>query len=183
MTSDLEIGLYIFMLAAFIALRVIRPERATTRYAISAGTLAMMLIAAIATFALLARAPRTSVADRAATTITMPVITLPVVAPELPTEQIDTRGTQTTHLTAVSTLTSWRPAPLGPVASSIVVAIWALPMRRPDAVSPSLWVGTRTVRTCASAPSSTREGSSSSGSGSIGCTTANGDACATPAVA
>ena len=68
-------------LAAFIALRVIRPERATTRYAISAGTLAMMLITAIATFALLARAPRTSVADRAATTITMPVITLPVVAP------------------------------------------------------------------------------------------------------
>ena len=43
--------------AAFVLLRVVKPERASTRYAIGVATLAMMLASAVATFVAIARQP------------------------------------------------------------------------------------------------------------------------------
>ena len=111
-------------LAAFVALRVIRPERATTRYAIGVGTLGLMLAGALATFAILSRAPQPSIGDRAAASITPPSATTPVVAASH--EFISKERSDSTELNASSIIGTWRPASLGPRASSIVVAIWAL---------------------------------------------------------
>lgn len=114
--------------AAFVTLRVVRPERATTRYAIGVGTLALMLVSALATFAILSRAPLPPIGDRAAASITPSATTIPIItAREISTEVSDLRGVQsTTQIVPAISFTAWRPAPLGPLASSIVVALWAL---------------------------------------------------------
>jgi beta-lactamase regulating signal transducer with metallopeptidase domain len=113
-------------LAAFVAMRVVRPERSTTRYAIGVGTLALMLISAVATLAILSRAPRPAIGDRTATLVSAPAAAPLIRAREVVEENTDVRNGEATSRVEPSSFASWRPAPLGPTASSIVVAIWAL---------------------------------------------------------
>jgi len=79
---------------AFFALKIVRPERATTRYAIGVATLGAMLATTIVTFAVLSRPPLTPIGDRA---VAMTMADPPSVfgsMPEAVTEVVDARGTQ-----------------------------------------------------------------------------------------
>jgi beta-lactamase regulating signal transducer with metallopeptidase domain len=121
-------------LAAFVVLRVIRPERATTRYAVGAGTLGLMLLSAMTTLAILSQ-PQT--AKGGAAIVTPPSTSTTLLSPasyarasegrdEGVNEVIDTRHAQSITTIAPSPAAIWRPAALGSAASSIVVAIWSL---------------------------------------------------------
>lgn len=111
-------------LIAFVVLRVMRPERATTRYAFGVGTLALMLITAVTTLALTWSSPSPREGERNATT----------AAASVPVEF--TTGTRTiveqktqlrTDVEATDTLTGeFSFAPFGPSASTAIVAIWSV---------------------------------------------------------
>ena len=122
-------------LASFIMLRVVRPERATTRYAIGVGTLAAMLLSAVATFAILSQTSQPTIGDRAAAFITPPSTTTPIVAAgaisrpasrDAATEISDVRQAQSFSLVVPSLPAAWRPTSLDSTATSVVVAIWSL---------------------------------------------------------
>ena len=104
-------------LAAFVALRVIRPERATTRYAIGVGTLALMLTSAIVTFAMLSRAPQPSIAVRAAASITPPSTVTPIAAASFAKrEYVSTEGSHSIDDVDPSAIAAWRPTTRRPAA-------------------------------------------------------------------
>jgi beta-lactamase regulating signal transducer with metallopeptidase domain len=112
---------------ALTLLRVARPERATTRYAIGVATLGLMLITSIATFAFLANASPRPV-DSGFTLF-------PAIAPdphqlasidETVNEVARSGNSQSIVRTAPTAIASWRPAPLGPTASFALVLLWGI---------------------------------------------------------
>src|SRR6476660_3876562 len=124
-------------LVAFAVLRGMRPERATTRYAVGVGTLGMMLLTAIATFTLLSNSVPGAEFDSAIAIMTPPstktaIPTALLARPERDAfnEIADTRQAHSFSLIVPSLSTGWQSTPLGtslsPAASSIVVAIWSL---------------------------------------------------------
>ena len=152
-------------LAAFFLLRIVRPERAATRYIIGVTTLALMLVTCIATFIAIAREP-------------MPLDDFMSFTPfdsaqGKPTSAPTTQGNAvtgwivadlSTNPTArslvsppVESINPLRPEPLGPLSLFLIVISWsvgvlaltcrliggwmltrALARRAVDAVSPSI---------------------------------------------
>lgn len=110
--------------AAFIALRIARPERATTRYCIGVSTLGLMLVTSVITFATLVRAPRPFPAKGATFFASSPA---PADAGQPVINQIDERvAPGTESIVSLSGISAWRPAPLGPAALTVVVTLWAI---------------------------------------------------------
>jgi len=106
---------------AFIALRIVRPERASTRYVIGVAALGVMLATTAATFGVISRqsvaidtpgeVPPEVIQSRAASTSTTDAVD----------QVINSGGSRSISQTPLLASARWRP-----VASSIVVTIWAL---------------------------------------------------------
>ena len=112
-------------LAAFVLLRVARPERATTRYAIGVGTLAAMLVACVATFVMLS----SGLPERDRPTAAI-IGALPELKASVDETVFDTNGIrreQTTIATnSPAQVASWRPVPIGPTATFVLVLSWGI---------------------------------------------------------
>ena len=111
---------------AFAALRLARPEQASTRYLIGVTTLAAMLIACVTTFTVLARQPSGLAIDS-------PSNEIPLLKTDVPDYQLTIndrtveRHTASTPLRiSLADVRSFRPAPLPPKAIAVVVTLWSL---------------------------------------------------------
>jgi len=113
---------------AFLLLRLARPDRASTRYAIGVATLGLMLITSLATFAILSKAgPATSAGDRFTVfPITGPVPQLVTSVDETVNEVTKNGNAQSMIRTGTAVFATWRPAPLGPTATSLLVLVWGI---------------------------------------------------------
>lgn len=108
-------------LAAFVALRVSRPERASTRYAVGVITLGLMLLSSVATFIAVSRSAPVAVAH-----VEAPTIAPPASATESLLESSGPRGVQTIQQMAPSIAPARPLITLGPNALSVIVAMWAV---------------------------------------------------------
>ena len=113
---------------AFLLLRLARPDRASTRYAIGVATLGLMLITSIATFAILSKAAPAAIAGDRFTVfpITGSVPQLVTSVDETVNEVTKSGNTQSMIRTGTAVFATWRPAPLGPTATSLLVLVWGI---------------------------------------------------------
>ena len=107
--------------AAFTLLRLARPERATTRYAIGVATLAMMLITCVSTFVILSRQP--AIDRDAPMVITRAALD---VKPAIEETVKDGEGIRIEPSILGTAPAAWRPASLGPTASFVLVLAWGI---------------------------------------------------------
>ena len=105
-------------LAAFFALRIVRPDRASTRYVIGVTTLALMLIAFATTFTVLARTPALGAPDLSASWGTS--------APAAVYEIERTGNNATAQPVSPATAAPSVPDTLGLTALTLVVVAWGL---------------------------------------------------------
>ena len=112
-------------LLAFAALRMARPERAATRYAIGVVTLAAMLIACAATFAAIARQPVVQSVESSFAPMFAASAVAASTASELVNERRDNGVTQSLIENQAATYRAGL-APLGPNALVLVVFAWAI---------------------------------------------------------
>ncbi|HYE89357.1 MAG TPA: M56 family metallopeptidase, partial [Vicinamibacterales bacterium] len=110
--------------AAFFALRVVRPERSTTRYAIGVVTLALMLAATAVTFTVLSR-PSLPV-ESTATTTSQSQFTPAAAARVEGINSVLDAGAALSSQSATTATRSWPPSTIGPLPSTLVVAMWAV---------------------------------------------------------
>src|SRR5262245_10405649 len=89
-------------LAAGFALRIVRPERATTRHAIGVATLALMLAGTVTTFAILSRAPLSPAVASAAPLAVSASAGVAADRREAVDEVVDTRAGQSMILQSAS---------------------------------------------------------------------------------
>ncbi|HUQ85957.1 MAG TPA: M56 family metallopeptidase [Vicinamibacterales bacterium] len=112
-------------LIAFLLLRLARPDRASTRYAIGVATLGLMLVTSIATFAQLSK-------DAPPPIVRSPVTVAPIrsAASSSVDETVSevTKGgtSQSMIRTNTAVFATWRPAPLGTTTTSLLVLAWAI---------------------------------------------------------
>jgi beta-lactamase regulating signal transducer with metallopeptidase domain len=143
--------------AAFVLLRGVKPERASTRYVIGVTTLGLMLAACIATFVAIARAPMPlddfmAFTPEPASTMQGNAVTGWIVA------DLSTNPTARSLVSSpVEPINPLRPEPLGPLSLFFIVTTWsvgvvvltfrliggwlltrALARRAVDSVSPSI---------------------------------------------
>ena len=113
---------------AFLLLRLARPDRASTRYAIGVATLGLMLITSIATFAILSKAAPAAIAGDRFTVfpITGSVPQLVTSVDETVNEVTKSGNAQSIIRTGTVVFATWRPAPLGPTATSLLVLVWGI---------------------------------------------------------
>ena len=112
--------------AAFLLLRLARPERASTRYAIGVATLGVMLMTCLATFTILSK--QTASPDRDVALIPIAGALSQSIAPVGDTvNEVTTPNSERSIIrTAPAAFATWRPAPLGPTASFVLVLAWGI---------------------------------------------------------
>lgn len=143
--------------AAFVLLRVVKPERAATRYIIGVTTLAFMIVACIATFISIASAPMPlddfmAFTPEPASTTQGNAVTGWIIA------DLSTNPTARSLVSSpIEPINPLRPEPLGPLSLFLIVTTWsagvvlltcrliggwfltrALARRAVDSVSPSI---------------------------------------------
>ncbi|MBY0496164.1 MAG: M56 family metallopeptidase [Cyanobacteria bacterium] len=112
---------------AFVLLRLARPERASTRYAIGVVTLGLMLMTCVSTFAVLMRtAPAATESGFTIFPISAPGPHQLASVDETINEVTRAGASQSIERTSPSILSTWRPAPLGETASFVLVLAWGI---------------------------------------------------------
>ncbi|MEP6783549.1 MAG: hypothetical protein ABI983_07760, partial [Acidobacteriota bacterium] len=105
--------------AAAVALKIARPEHASTRYTIGVATLGLMLLTCAGTFIAESRQQADEVDASIAALISSPATATTAAATAARTE------TATPATDLIRSIASWPPALLGPTALFIVVFAWA----------------------------------------------------------
>jgi beta-lactamase regulating signal transducer with metallopeptidase domain len=144
-------------LTAFFLLRIVKPERASTRYIIGVTTLALMLAASLATFVAIARAPMPLDDFMAFTAEPASASPGNAVTGWIIADLTTSPTARSLVSSPIEPINPLRPEPLGPVALFVIVTTWIvgvlvltgrliggwiltrrLARRAVDAVSPSI---------------------------------------------
>ncbi len=131
--------------AAFLALRVLRPERAATRYAIGVCTLAVMLVTCAATFLVVARPASPDPIPASRATVAPAIVEAPAAAYVLADAAV--RGPVPA---AATTVAPWATATSDPRLLQIIVIAWAIGVLAMTARLAGGWLLARRLATRAS---------------------------------